>query len=195
MGLPMGDDVVSYRDRAILAFFLFTGTRIGTGCRLLVSEIHFDPDDPSIKIEEKGRGRSKRKIGVNYELIAKLQEYVEAAELTSGPLFRSRISSSKTRKLTKTPMDESTMFRLLTDYLARLPRAMKTIELENGDEADFCRYSPHTLRATTATYLLSIGVPIEDVQTLLGHKNVSTTLLNDKRKRTTLDSASHKIAY
>ena len=195
MGLPMGDDVVSYRDRAILAFYLFTGTRIGTGCRLQVADVHFDPDDPSIKIEEKGRGRSKRKIGVNYELVAKLQEYIEAAEITSGPLFRARVPSSKKRELTRRAMDESTMFRLLTDYLARLPRAMKAVELENGDEAEVCRYSPHTLRATTATYLLSIGVPIEDVQTLLGHKNISTTLLYDKRKRTTLDSASHKIAY
>jgi site-specific recombinase XerD len=34
MGLPAGGSVLDYRDRAILRFILYTGVRIGTGCRL-----------------------------------------------------------------------------------------------------------------------------------------------------------------
>ena len=34
MGLPSGDSVLDFRDRAIIKFFLYTGARIGTGCRL-----------------------------------------------------------------------------------------------------------------------------------------------------------------
>ena len=34
MGLPYGDTVFDYRDRAIIKFFLYSGARIGTACRL-----------------------------------------------------------------------------------------------------------------------------------------------------------------
>src|SRR5262245_58878944 len=40
MGLPAGDSQLDYRDRAILKFFLYTGARLGTGCRLKVSDYH-----------------------------------------------------------------------------------------------------------------------------------------------------------
>lgn len=38
MGMPSGDSVVEARDRAILTFFLYSGARLGTGCRLKVSD-------------------------------------------------------------------------------------------------------------------------------------------------------------
>ena len=68
-----------------------------------------------------------------------LQEYIEAAELSSGPLFRSRISSSKKRALTNGAMDESTMFRLLTDYLARSVGVLK-IGNSNSRSVKLMRY-------------------------------------------------------
>jgi site-specific recombinase XerD len=36
--------------------------------------------------------------------------------------------------------------------------------------------TPHTLRHTAATLALEAGVPVQDVQQLLGHKNIETTL-------------------
>jgi len=41
----------------------------------------------------------------------------------------------------------------------------------------------HSFRATTATDLLEQGVPIEDVQSLLGHADPRTTQLYDRRDR------------
>lgn len=38
--LPRGDSILAYRDRAILAFYLYTGARIATGCRLTVADFH-----------------------------------------------------------------------------------------------------------------------------------------------------------
>ncbi len=56
-------------------------------------------------------------------------------------------------------------------------------------------YTPHSLRATTATLLLKSGDDILEVQELLGHKNITTTQIYDKRVRQTRDSASHKISF
>ena len=44
MGLPSGDTVFDYRDRAIIKFFLYSGARIGTACRLRVKDFHQDGD-------------------------------------------------------------------------------------------------------------------------------------------------------
>ena len=53
MGFASGDEVLDYRDRAILKFYLFTGARIATGCNLDVADFRFDEDDSTIRIEEK----------------------------------------------------------------------------------------------------------------------------------------------
>ena len=36
--------------------------------------------------------------------------------------------------------------------------------------------TPHRLRGTYATWLIEIGVPIQDVQRAMGHKDVRTTM-------------------
>ena len=41
----------------------------------------------------------------------------------------------------------------------------------------------HSFRSTTATDLINQGVPLEDVQYLLGHADPRTTLLYDRTKR------------
>jgi site-specific recombinase XerD len=51
------------------------------------------------------------------------------------------------------------------------------------------------LRATCATRLLDLGVDITKVQDLLGHRHITTTQVYDKRRRSTLESASHDVAY
>jgi site-specific recombinase XerD len=40
MGLPTGDDVLDFRDRAILKTYLYTGVRLATACRLRVRDFH-----------------------------------------------------------------------------------------------------------------------------------------------------------
>lgn len=86
---------------------------------------------------------------------------------------------------------------IVRGYLERLPGAMKKelVRDEAGDmvEVTHCIYTPHSLRATTATLLLDAGVDITKVQQLLGHKNVTTTQIYDKRRRSTKESASHEM--
>ena len=85
------------------------------------------------------------------------------------------------------------MYRVLMSYLERLPGAVQVEVLPSGEMLQECVYSPHSLRATTATLLLDEREPIESVQDLLDHKHITTTQIYDKRRRSVRDSASHKV--
>jgi site-specific recombinase XerD len=85
------------------------------------------------------------------------------------------------------------MYTILMGYLSQLPGAMQEKVLPSGEKAQVCVYSPHSLRATTATLLLDAGERIESVQDLLDHKHITTTQIYDKRRRSVRDSASHKV--
>jgi integrase/recombinase XerC len=191
VGMPGGDSLLEYRDRAILKFYLYSGARIATGCKLKVNDFQQEGDEAMLRFHLKG-SRVKTK-GLHYQAAQAIQEYIEKAGLESGPLFRPR-SSSKGENLANRRMTERSMNRLLMTYLERLPGAMQEIELPSTSEkVQRCVYSPHSLRATTATLLLDSGVAIEEVQDLLDHKHITTTQIYDKRRRSVRDSASHKV--
>jgi site-specific recombinase XerD len=190
MALPSGDTVIDFRDRAILKTFLYSGIRLSTGCRLKVSDFNLDDDQATLRLHEKGDKR--RTIGLHFAASQAISEYLEAAGITSGPLFRPRLNSRST-KLSHRAMEPATMYRLILSCLSRLPGAMKEVERPDGSPTKRCIYSPHSLRATTATLLLDIGVDIRKVQDLLGHRHITTTQIYDKRRRRTQDSASHEV--
>ncbi|HKX26050.1 MAG TPA: tyrosine-type recombinase/integrase, partial [Blastocatellia bacterium] len=191
MGLPSGEDLVDYRDRAILKLYLYTGIRLTTGCRLKVSDFHQDGHEATIKLHEKGDKR--RTIGLHFNAAQAISEYLERAGITSGPLFRGQAAPRSRKKLSTRPMDPATMYRVIEGYLERLPGATKEEELPDGTTTRRCIYSPHSLRATTATLLLDAGTDIKKVQELLGHRHLTTTQIYDKRRISTSESASHDV--
>lgn len=190
MGMPAGDSLVEYRDRAILKLYLYSGIRLGTGCRLKVSDFHVEGDEATIRLHEKGDKR--RTIGLHYNAAQAIKEYIDKAEITSGPLFRPRLNP-RSRKLSTKAMDDVTMYRTIQGYLEQLPGAVKELLMEDGTILNRCTYTPHSLRATTATLLLDAGVDITKVQALLGHRHITTTQIYDKRRHTTSESASHDV--
>src|SRR5208282_2856976 len=190
MGIPAGDSLLDLCDRAILKFYLYTGARIETGCKLNVSDFHQDGDEATLRFQLKG-ARAKTK-GIHFSAAEAIAEYIKAARIESGPLFRPR-RSRRGDALSSRRMTQRSMYRLLMGYLERLPGPMLEKELPSGEKAQECIYSPHSLRATTATLLLDTSVPIESVQDLLDHKHVTTTQIYDKRRRSVRDSASHKV--
>jgi site-specific recombinase XerD len=194
MGLPSGDSVLDFWDRAIIKFFLYSGARIGTACRLKVKDFHQDGDEATITLHEKGD--KHRRIGLHFAAAEAIGEYIQKAELKKGPLFRARRNSRLT-ELSDKPMCVVTMYNLLQGYLARLPGSMREEEVtaEDGSTAKVtrCAYTPHSLRATTATLLLDAGVDIIKVKELLGHRHVTTTQIYDKRRRSLKEGASHDV--
>ena len=100
MGLPSGDTVFDYRDRAIIKFFLYSGARIGTACRLRVEDFHQDGDEATVTLHEKGD--KHRRIGLHFAAAEAIAAYIAKAELTKGPLFRARLNS-RSEKLGERP--------------------------------------------------------------------------------------------
>ena len=154
MGLPSGDTVFDYRDRAIIKFFLYSGARIGTACRLRVKDFHQDGDEATVTLHEKGD--KHRRIGLHFAAAEAIAAYIAKAELTKGPLFRARLNS-RSQKLGRSPIGAVTMYNLVQGYLARLPSSMREEEVTDEDgtvtKVKRCVYTPHSLRATTATLL------------------------------------------
>lgn len=188
MGLPTGDSVLAYRDRAILKFYLYSGARLSTGCRLKVSDFHQDGDEATVRLHEKGDKR--RTIGLHFAAAEAISEYLAKAGLTSGPLFRPR-ANLRGEKLGDGPINPVSMYLLIQSYLKRLPGAVREDEKKASEKV--CIYTPHSLRATAATILLGAGVDIRKVQELLGHRHITTTQIYDKRRRSTSESASHEM--
>ena len=172
-----------------------------------VADFHDDEHDPTIAIQEKGRGKAKRRIGINFVAAESIRDYLKVAGLTGGPLFRAR-AAGRGEKLSERPMSQAALYRLLLGYLERVPGAMvevdgpKAAALPEGEvTADSptppptqrCRYTPHSLRATTATLLDEAGVGIKKIQDLLGHKDIRVTQTYIKLGHDTRKSASHEV--
>lgn len=189
-GLPEGESVLAYRDRAMLKCLLYTGMRIGTLLRLDVGDFHPNGDDPTLRVSEKGNRR--RTIGLNRRAAEAVEQYLHISGLNSGPLFRPRLNP-RSAKLAACRMSYPTAHRLLLGYFARLPGAMKEVSTPERPASKKCIYSPHSTRATTATLLLADGQDIRKVQELLGHRHVTTTQIYDKRRRQTSEGASHDV--
>ena len=190
-GLPDGETVVGYRDRAILRFFLYSGARLGTACDLMLSDFTIDEECSTIRLKEKG-GRS-RTIGLHFSAAEAIQQYVDFCDIGPGPLFRP-LASSNARKLGVRSLCRNSMYRIVMGYLRLLPGAMIEVGRDENDLPQYeCRFSPHSLRATTATLLLEAGEDICKVQELLGHRHIVTTQIYDRRRVSKQESASHHV--
>lgn len=176
LSLPQGNSLLATRDRALLKLFLYTGLRLNSVCLLQCEDFQSDGDQYTLNIREKGAHR--RTIGLHFTAGQAITEYMELAGISQGPLFRPRAHPSQ-EALAARPFHPATLWRLLRFYFRQLP---------GGDI-----YSPHSLRATTATLLLESGEDISKVRELLGHRHITTTQIYDKRRRLTQDSSSHRV--
>jgi integrase len=89
------------------------------------------------------------------------------------------------------------MYNLVQGFRSRLPGSLREEEVTDGDgtvrKIKHCIYTPHSLRATTATLPLDAGVDITKVKELLGHRLVTTTQIYDKRRRSLKEGASYDV--
>jgi site-specific recombinase XerD len=156
---------VGLRDRAVLAVLIYTAARVGAVAKLRAKSLKHDGTQYSLRFTEKG-GKS-REIPVRHDLEQFLLDYIKAAAIAEGPLFRT--ANRKTKTLTKNGMTGIDICRMMK-------RRLKAAGLPN-------HFSPHSFRVTTVTDLLEQNVPLEDVQYLAGHSDPRTTRIYDRRRR------------
>ena len=161
-------NVVGLRDRAIVATLIYTACRVGAVAKLQRKHFYTDGRQWYLHFDEKG-GKD-RHIPCRHDLHGYIQEYLVAADGATdddAPLFRTAVR--RTRRLTMLSMQAKDIHGMVKRRLkdAGLPKLLTC----------------HSFRATTATDLLDQGVPIEDVQELLGHADLRTTRLYDRRDR------------
>ena len=148
------------RDRAILESFFSTGLRISELSALNRDQIKIKKETKEIEIAVVGKGSKIRTVYFSTRAINALRKYLENRKDLDEALFINYKpgieKTDKSRRLTNRAIED-----IVKKYvkIAGLP-VMAT---------------PHTLRHSFATDLLSNGVDLRIVQEFLGHRNIATT--------------------
>jgi integrase/recombinase XerD len=184
LNAPSEDTLKGVRDRAILSTLLYHGIRREELCRLRVRDIQSRQGVLHFRV--KGKRDKVRFVPVHVTAQRLIEQYLalagHAAD-TSGPVFRP-VTNNRTGKLDR-PLDPASVYRnIVVKY-----------GLETGVSAEVNGLCVHSLRATAATNALSHEADIAKVQEWLGHANVSTTRLYDRRKTRPEDSPTFRVRY
>lgn len=155
-----------YRDKAILVLFLTYGLRLSELQQLNVSSFNFQRGEFLIY---RKRGKEST-MPLNRSVAAVLQDYLELERKPDESLTEEN-RDALFLSLRGTRMTERQIRELVKKYTA--------IGMHTSRHAG---YSPHKLRATTATSLIGRGNSIFDVQALLDHEQVTTTQLYARHK-------------
>lgn len=145
------DACKSYRDLALVDFLYSTGCRVSEVVSLDIGDLDFIQREAVIF----GKGKKERIVYFNAKTKIHLMRYIASRQDKNPALFVG--SKYPYRRLDRSGIE----------YICS----------ELGEKAGVQHCHPHRFRRTLATNLIDKGVPIEQVQVLLGHSKIDTTLL------------------
>lgn len=146
----MRDHCDNLRDLAMIDLLASTGMRVGELVKLNQDDINFDSRECVVF----GKGSKERKVYFDARTKIHLKKYLAERTDNNKALFVS----------------------LLKPY-NRLQISGVEIRLRKiGIELNIPNVHPHKFRRTLATMAIDKGMPIEQVQNLLGHSSIDTTL-------------------
>jgi site-specific recombinase XerD len=146
----MRDECDGIRDLAIIDMLASTGMRVGELVKLNIADVDFDKRECIVL----GKGNKQRKVYFDARTKLHLKKYLDSRDDGNEALF---VSLQK-------PHD-----RLLISGVEIRLR-------ELGKKLSIPKLHPHKFRRTLATTAIDKGMPIEQVQQLLGHQSIDTTL-------------------
>ncbi len=153
---PNGSDMKSLRDKAILELFFSTGLRVAELCSL-TRDIDFTRDEFSIR----GKGEKVRVVFLSDDAKKAVKAYLAKRDDVDDALFV-KIATEKKFKGESMPLSRRSVERIVKYYATKAGIVSKKV-------------TPHVIRHSFATDLLSNGADIRSVQTLLGHSSITTT--------------------
>jgi site-specific recombinase XerD len=149
------------RDYALFALMLNTGARVQEILNLKVCDVRFDPPH---QVRLLGKGNKMRLCPI-WSRTAKLLQQLVANTLSSS-------EESANRRLFLNRRGEP-MTRFGVRYLLRKHLPKRLAGEPSGLDK---RLHPHSLRHTTAVYLLKAGVDFATISQWLGHATLNTTM-------------------
>lgn len=142
------------RERAIVEFFYSTGCRVSEMSAVKLSDVDFTTGEVTLF----GKGSKYRTSYLNARSTVAIREYLEERG-TDGCPYLFVTERKPLRQIGKPALE-----KIIRIIMARVPEVKKPV-------------TPHIFRHTTATQAVSGGMPVEQVQALLGHVNISTTMI------------------
>lgn len=144
------ESCIHSRDLAMLDLLLSTGMRVGELVNLNVADINFEERQCIVL----GKGNHERVVYFDAKTKLHLQEYLKERTCSSSALF---VSLNKPYKRMS---------------ISAVELRLKQI----GNRANVANVHPHKFRRTLATMAIDKGMPVEQVQKLLGHIRIDTTM-------------------
>lgn len=143
------------REKALVEFLYSTGARVTEVCGVKKADIDFYKGEVVVL----GKGNKHRTTYLNARCKLLLKQYFAIRDDESEYLF---VSERKPHKVLK------------KEAIERIVRII-------GERAELDRpLTPHLFRHTLATLMLQRGTPITEVQKILGHVNINTTMIYAK---------------
>ena len=186
LATPDASTLKGKRDRAILSVFLFHGLRREELCRLAVGDITMRRGVAHLVVH--GKGGKLRYLPLHPGTAVLIDEYLQAAghrEAVTSPLFRP-VRDGR-RGLAAGQVESR---GITPDGVYKMLRACAV-----AAKLDAGIFGPHSLRATAATNALDHEADIAKVQGWLGHANIATTRIYDRRRTRPEDSPTFKVSY
>ena len=144
------DNCKHIRDLAIIDFLTSTGIRVGELVKLNRNDINFAERECIVF----GKGNKERIVYFNARAKIHLQEYLKTRKDKNQALFVSLAKPHNRLQISGVEM--------------RLRQLGRKVKLP--------RVHPHKFRRTLATMAIDKGMPVEQVQKLLGHVKIDTTM-------------------
>ena len=144
------DNCSTLRDLAIIDLLYSTGIRVGELVRLNIADIDFESRECIVF----GKGDKERRVYFDAKTKIHLKKYIDSREDNNIALFVSLNAPYNRLKISGVEIRLRQLGRRLN---------LKAIH-------------PHKFRRTMATRAIDKGMPIEQVQKILGHSQIDTTM-------------------
>ncbi len=151
-----GADPIATRDRALLELMYGCGLRASEAVGLEVNDVNLRRGF----VRPHGKGSKERMVPLGREAAAAVSRYLRSGR---GELVGDRVEPKLFVNFRGGPLTRQGLYKIIQ-------RHAKEVGLDG-------KMSPHTLRHSFATHLLSGGCDLRSVQEMLGHADVSTTQL------------------
>jgi site-specific recombinase XerD len=159
MSAPDEETLSGLRDKAILELFFSTGLRVSELCSLSQEDVDLSRDEFSVR----GKGDKIRVVFLSDMARNAIKAYLKERKDFDDAMF---IQYGKNAQNAATKNDD----------LRLTPRSVQRIIKRYATISGITRkVTPHVIRHSFATDLLSNGADLRSVQALLGHANIATT--------------------